>query len=428
MKPLIYLSFLISAFAWDTTITYSNNSFVVDLFTDTQAPYELQIGSCLRTISETRLVDTLTNCGTVSSNTTHTTHTFTIMFQNTTIERSVSLWNDWTGTDDFFVVPNNMVLLPDSCGSYKSRVAKLQFKVALSGSYSNVVFSGMLGDYSNVDFRLGNSLPLIQISNGTFETKDCLQVRPISPTTCTVTLDDMYVRIYAQRTIGGNVVESGLSNRMLPLSDFVSPYCPQAQGITDVSATFMATVTTYAVGSFYDPLYVIMMIEDSDHVSVEILDVSVTLYYGDDTTYGSYVFSKENKERMKTIASSPYYSDGYFCKDTCDMVGTCPVDVGSNNTKMYDAFSFIMAHWESFKYFDSNDGYIDIVVTAGINPCSSGRRLDGELNVVTAAAPRIYTRKRYVSTTPEEPPKNRKRWWWITVPILVLIVIIYKVV
>jgi hypothetical protein len=329
-------------------------------------------------------------------------------------------------TSMFYYVANSLAMDTTICdGKYASHVSALTFEMYLQFPSGSTFSSSDIDFYGSIetlttDLKIGNYLPVVADSTVSctaagctvrFRTTDCLPVTMITGSTCSFESDDLFQNIYARRnyTLSGAsspIVDfTGAINSVLPVSTFVSSTCPTLTSVIDVSDSFPSKLVIRTDGGLADEMTVVaelVNMTDNDAVSIEILDVTVSLYQTDNTLFGRQIFSKDNKISGMYITSTSYYNDAHYCRyhsdSPTDYVCTAFYRYGSTrarnslldanglypactaeksyqstnnantNTRNFDVFAFTPNNW-LFKDFNNVTGYVNIDVVAAIRGC-----------------------------------------------------------
>lgn len=320
----------------------------------------------------------------------------------------------------FYYKPNSLGMDTSVCDNlYASKVAAMTFEMEIIFPQGSTIDSvGYYGDMNGgTTMTIGNGIVVLvnvplsctgNVCTVGFRTLDCLPVLENSPTDCVFELPNLEQNIYLERTYDTTEVQlSGPANTVLPVENFHSVVCPVLTDVIDVSDQYPSSLYIKTGGGLSEEFKIIMQLdefEDNAAASLEILDVTVSLYGTNNSLWGQYVFSKENKLRGMTIVRTPYYEDAHYCRynsgaqndKTCtafykedtlrahasflngstgllqmcqDEVDYRDTTLGKTNLRNFDIFAFTPTNW-IFNGFNELSGTMNITVSAALRGCS----------------------------------------------------------
>lgn len=304
----------------------------------------------------------------------------------------------------FMIDTDSLRMDTEKCtGQYVTLASSLAFTLLVYFPTNSYIVNLLLADNPT----LGYNIPLEQVGefscSGTLcsvdvRTVDCLPV--YGNDTCTFQMDDLYSYIYIERIYefdGIRIEDYSLPvNNILQTESFVSQTCPTLSNAYEfVSDVFPTTITYRGGEALSSEMAVSIALEDLEnntHFSIEILDVTITMFDDYNKFFTSEIITKRNKllDKYPTDAHFCRYNSGdpndricrpYYEPDTSraepsllNQYGLYPacddekVARGNNNDRNYDVFAFTPDRWK-FGAFQGTNCHFDISIIAAIRNC-----------------------------------------------------------
>lgn len=286
----------------------------------------------------------------------------------------------------FRVVPESIDMDVSVCdGAYASPVSTLRFDVEIlfppnvTVEQNEIYFlHETLGPFIVLE-KVGNLTCTGQTCIQSYRTLDCLPVMFTTSTQCTFDLTNMRLHLTAVRAVMGYYEMSETINPVIPFESFTSGTCPQLVNVQNVNDVFPPIISVDVDGS---DIVTTMTIQNGGYVSLEFIDVEVSLYTPDNVLWGTQIFNKGNKLKGMTLTHSPYYNDAHFCRHEClpfyndsraDLLGSnglfpkCVLPTGSTAAGT-DIFTFNPQNWV-FQSYSHNVGLMIVQATANLYVC-----------------------------------------------------------